>query len=131
MNQEDRRVQPGEPTLLKGAEEDARHESPTKPDSSGQQIRRIEDYRRRSLEQPDPQRSALGVISANLMELECALMGGLRESLSQERPHLERFRKLGQALDQHLRICRQIDRFARFEHLLEKAEEEHGGGTRR
>ena len=77
--------------------------------------RRVEEYHAGVLAKSDPLQAVLGSINAGLMQIGIQLDQQIRENLIAGPATLERIMRHAAAIELHLKLARQIDRFAQLE----------------
>ncbi len=78
-------------------------------------LRRVNDYQVASLAKPDALAANLGSINSGLMRVALWLDAAIESALESGPRSVERIQRLLPAIDTHLRIARQVDRFAAIE----------------
>ena len=78
-------------------------------------LSRVLDYQSRSLEKDDPLEANLGSINSGLMRVALWLDEAVEEAMASGPPNVERLSRILPAIDTHLRVTRQVDRFAQIE----------------
>jgi hypothetical protein len=82
------------------------------PTADEMRVRRILEYRGEALVDPDALQANLGVLNSGLMLMARSLEDGMRRLLTSSEMTEETLIKVRPALDTHLRVLRQIDRFS-------------------
>lgn len=98
--------QPGEFMVPKEAEVASSHDA---------RLSRVLDYQVSSLAKHDPLEANLGSINSGLMRVALWLDETIEEAMESGPPNVERLARILPAIDTHLRVTRQVDRFAQIE----------------
>ena len=85
------------------------------PDSQAARHGRVLDYLAESLEKPDALRANLGSLNSGLMHVALNLDTTIVQALESGPRTIERLQKILPAIETHLRVTRQVDRFAQIE----------------
>ena len=91
------------------------------PEIAGLALRRLDDYLRDSLGDPDSQVAVFGIASHMLLRIAVRLHEQIECVLASAADPIEHCEVLTRAIDSLLRVCRQIDRFGRLRMLLTDA----------
>ena len=91
---------------------------PSAAEVASLRLARIQQYLLASLEQVDPLEANLGAAASDLMSLGFKLKQAIEESLADTPNSLERFQRLRPAIDDYLKLSRQIDRYAQLDRRL-------------
>jgi hypothetical protein len=83
--------------------------------SHAARLSRVVDYQAQSLGKPDALQANLGSLNSGLMRIALNLDEALEQALSGGPRTVERVQKLLPAIETHLRVARQVDRFAQLE----------------
>ncbi len=86
-------------------------------------LRRIMDYRQEVLAKADALEANLGAVNSELMSIGYRLHQAIEAAMEVAPGALDDFQKLMPAIDNYLRIAKQIDRFAQLDLRLVKARE--------
>ncbi len=78
-------------------------------------LSRVLDYQIKSLEKDDPLEANLGSINSGLIRMALWLDETIEQAMESGPPNVERLSKVLPAIDTHLRVTRQVDRFANIE----------------
>jgi hypothetical protein len=78
-------------------------------------LSRVLDYQISSLEKDDPLEANLGSINSGLMRVALWLDETIEQVMESGPPNVERLARILPAIDAHLRVTRQVDRFAQIE----------------
>ena len=78
-------------------------------------LSRVLDYQASSLEKHDPLEANLGSINSGLMRVALWLDEAIEQAMESGPPNVERLPQIIPAIDTHLRVTRQVDRFAQVE----------------
>lgn len=78
-------------------------------------LSRLLDYQASSLEKDDPLEANLGSINSGLMRVALWLDETIEQAMESGPPNVERLSRILPAIDTHLRVTRQVDRFANIE----------------
>lgn len=116
-------------------QEDQNHDQWDVKDDDGerQQVRRrrILEYHAHTLADKVPLNAALGSINAGLMQMVIAFDQAINENLAASPMTVERIMPLAAAIELHLKLTRQIDRFAQLEfRSADKSAEEREDHTK-
>ena len=76
---------------------------------------RIDEYEMAALKKYDPLAACLGSLTADLMHISSALGDAIKTTLAAGPNDLESVRRIAAALNDQLRVTRQIERFAQLE----------------
>lgn len=83
--------------------------------SRGARLKRVLDYRASSLQKDDPLEANLGSINSGLMRVALWLDETIEQAMQSGPPNVERLSRILPAIETHLRLTRQVDRFAQIE----------------
>ncbi len=89
-------------------------------DTSQARLKRVNDYAHASLEKPDPLHSNIGSINSGLMRIAISMDEAIQLSINYGPRSIERLQKVIPAIETHLRVTRQVDRFAQFEQRAQR-----------
>jgi len=78
-------------------------------------LSRVLDYQASSLDKEDPLEANLGSINSGLMRIALWLDETIEQTVRSGAPNAERLTRILPAIDTHLRLTRQVDRFAQLE----------------
>lgn len=78
-------------------------------------LSRVRDYQAKSLAKEDDLEANLGSINSGLMRVALWLDEAIEEALESGPRSIERLKRMLPAIDTHLRVARQVDRFAQIE----------------
>lgn len=78
-------------------------------------LSRVLDYQASSLQKDDPLEANLGSINSGLMRVALWLDETIEQAMESGPPNVERLSRILPAIDTHLRVTRQVDRFAQIE----------------
>ncbi len=78
-------------------------------------LSRVLDYQASSLQKDDPLEANLGSINSGLMRVALWLDKTIERAMESGPPNVERLSHILPAIDTHLRVTRQVDRFANIE----------------
>lgn len=91
----------------------ASHQS--RADTQEARLSRVLDYQTASLAKRDPLAANLGSINSGLMRVALWLDETIEQAIGSGPRTVERLQKILPAIDTHLRVTRQVDRFAQIE----------------
>jgi len=78
-------------------------------------LSRVRDYQAKSLAKEDDLEANLGSINSGLMRVALWLDEAIEQALESGPRSIERLKRMLPAIDTHLRVARQVDRFAQIE----------------
>jgi len=78
-------------------------------------LRRVLDYQANALAKEDALEGSLGSINSGLMRMSLWLDEAIEQAMESGPPHVERLEQILPAIETHLRVTRQVDRFAQIE----------------
>lgn len=107
--------QTGADTALEPLGEHAVVESAQPANSHDARLSRVLDYQASSLQKDDPLEANLGSINSGLMRVALWLDESIEQAMESGPPNVERLSRVLPAIDTHLRVTRQVDRFANIE----------------
>ncbi|SFJ41854.1 hypothetical protein [Planctomicrobium piriforme] len=108
------------PTMV-GAD-DVAGANPAPPTAShAARLRRVHDYQARSLEKSDSLEANLGSINSGLMCVALWLDEMIEHAMASGPRDIERLARIFPAIEMHLRVTRQVDRFAQIELRAQEA----------
>ena len=107
--------QTGAITALDQSNERAAAEAAQPANSHDARLSRVLDYQASSLEKDDPLEANLGSITSGLMRVALWLDEIIGQAMESGPPNVERLSRILPAIDTHLRVTRQVDRFAQIE----------------
>ena len=87
----------------------------TVADSHEARLSRVLDYQASSLGKEDPLEANLGSINSGLMRVALWLDETIEQAMESGPRTVERLQRILPAIDTHLRVTRQVDRFAQIE----------------
>ena len=111
-------IQPNETdavTALAQSGEHAVTDADQAANSHDARLSRVLDYQVSSLEKDDPLEANLGSINSGLMRVALWLDETIEQAMESGPPNVERLSRILPAIDTHLRVTRQVDRFAQIE----------------
>lgn len=90
------------------------------PPTEGEVLRkrRIDDFQRDALADPDALQANLGAINGGLMRMSHHMETAIEAALTTIADPVDRFERLGPAIDAFLKVTRQIDRLAQLDRRL-------------
>jgi hypothetical protein len=88
------------------------------PSTGALRKQRIEDFQNDALAASDPLQANLGAINGALMRMSYHMETALEAALITITDPVDRFARLGPAIDAYLKVTRQIDRFAQLDNRL-------------
>ena len=107
--------QTGAVTALETSGERAVAEAAQPTNSHDARLSRVLDYQASSLQKDDPLEANLGSINSGLMRVALWLDETIEQAMESGPPNVERLSRILPAIDTHLRVTRQVDRFAQIE----------------
>ena len=107
--------QSGEIVALDQSSDRAVGEAAQPSNSHDARLSRVLDYQASSLQKDDPLEANLGSINSGLMRLALWLDETIEQAMESGPPNVERLSRILPAIDTHLRVTRQVDRFANIE----------------
>lgn len=102
-------------TALTQSDERTVAETDQAANSHDARLSRVLDYQASSLEKDDPLEANLGSINSGLMRVALWLDETIEQAMESGPPNVERLSRILPAIDTHLRVTRQVDRFAQIE----------------
>jgi hypothetical protein len=78
-------------------------------------LQRVRDYQNKSIANANELESNLGSINSGLLRIALRLEETIEEAMARTPVPVERMQRVYQAIDTHLRVSKQIDRFAQVE----------------
>lgn len=102
-------------TALAQSGERAVAETAQAANSHDARLSRVLDHQANSLEKDDPLEANLGSINSGLMRVALWLDETIEQAMESGPPNVERLSRILPAIDTHLRVTRQVDRFAQIE----------------
>ena len=78
-------------------------------------LSRVLDYQASSLEKEDALEANLGSLNSGLMRVALWLDETIEQAMDSGPPNIDRLQRILPAIDTHLRVTRQVDRFAQIE----------------
>ena len=78
-------------------------------------LSRVFDYQAFSLEKEDALEAKLGSINSGLMRIALWLDETIEQAMGSGPPNVELFQRISPAIETHLRVTRQVNRFAQIE----------------
>lgn len=78
-------------------------------------LKRLHDFQTSSLAKDDPLEATLGSVNSGLMGIAFWLDEVLTDAMESGPPSIERLQRMLPAIEAHLRVTRQVDRFAQLE----------------
>ncbi len=81
-------------------------------------LEKIHEYLLESLDRPDSFRANLGAVSGDLLWMALKLKGAIEVALSDAASPLGNFERLAPAIDEYLKVVRQIDRLGHLDQLV-------------
>jgi hypothetical protein len=104
------------------------------PDARSQQaemrrarMKRVDDYQARSLSRASPLHACLGSMTSGLLRIALQFDEVIDDAIKSSPRTLDQVKKLTPSVDVHLRVARQIDRFAHLEQAVDKLRAEETG----
>jgi hypothetical protein len=107
--------QTGAVTALEPSGERAVVQAAHPTNSHDARLSRVLDYQASSLQKDDPLEASLGSINSGLMRVALWLDETIEQAMVSGPPNVERLARILPAIDTHLRVTRQVDRFANIE----------------
>ena len=107
--------QTGAVSALEPSGEHAVAEAARPSKSHDARLSRVLDYQASSLQKDDPLEANLGSINSGLMRVALWLDETIEQAMVSGPPNVERLSRILPAIDTHLRVTRQVDRFANIE----------------
>ncbi|WP_437191594.1 hypothetical protein [Planctomicrobium sp. SH527] len=108
-----------------GTSSDESSDAPAKPrhpvSSHEARLSRVLDYQASSLEKKDPLEANLGSINSGLMRVALWLDETIERAMQSDSPNVERLSGILPVIETHLRVTRQVDRFAQIEVRAQEA----------
>lgn len=107
--------------LMSQPQEPDRWPAPAASDRQMARLNRVLEYEAHALKQSNPLESNLGSINSGLMQMALHLEETILAAMAQTGGRIERLNPVLPALDAHLRLTRQVDRYAQMEQRAHQA----------
>jgi hypothetical protein len=84
-------------------------------DCHDKRLSRVLDYQANALAKKDALEANLGSLNSGLMRMSLWLDEAIEQAMGMGQPNVERLEQILPAIETHLRVMRQVDRFAQIE----------------